>query len=125
MTCKYEKGEKIKVQGHKINIGNVEVRVESFVGTFIREHVDNKGKKCADVYGEGKAAGYRVVPLEFVVPLDEDDNLEFDGDYYVIRCECGKKRKIKPQHVKLVTRCKKCQRERDKELARKRSRRPK
>ena len=123
----YNKGDRVKVRGHRIKVGDVEMVKESFCGTFIKEFVGTDGKTYADVWGEGPYPGQRSVLKEYLCRDGGDDDApEYDGENYTILCkECGERREIKAQHLGQVVRCKKCQRDYNREMAKIRAKRRK
>jgi hypothetical protein len=121
----YKKGDRIKVQSHRVKVGDVTMVVESFCGTFLKEFVGSDGKTYVDLWGEGQYPGQRAIQKQFVHGHDEPiDAPEYDGENYIIRCqECGDSREIKPQHLGQVLRCKRCQKKHNREMAKKRAKR--
>jgi hypothetical protein len=120
---KYQQGDRVRVLAHESSICNVTIFCEGFVGYVIKEY-ESKSQQYVEIEGEGKYPGYRVIAKEHVVPLEvTGPEVIYDGEFYIITCECGKLRKIQPQHVNQVKRCEECQKEYNKKTAKARYKR--
>ena len=123
MGKKFNKGDRVKVVRHIVEVCGIKMEVDGFTGTVIDESVNKDGVQYVNLYGEGRKSGNRVVLKEHVFLENEDaKGLEYDGDSYIIKCcECGEPRRIKSQHVSQVTRCRECQNARNVQMARDRA----
>jgi len=119
------KGDRVKIKTHRIKVGGVEVVIESFYGTFVKEFIGSDDQTYVDIWGEGQYPGQRtILKKHLVTKEDEEKKPEYDGEYYIVRCcDCGGQRKVKPQHLGQVLRCKKCQRAHNLEAAKQRAKR--
>jgi len=124
-TKKFNRGDQIKVVKHTVKVDEIDLPIEGFYGTVISESVNKDGVPYVTIDGEGQFCGTREIAREFVVyreEEDDEDTPEFDGvDYTINCCDCGEPRKVKPQHVNQVTRCKECQKKHNAEKARERA----
>lgn len=113
----------MKVRNFKAQVLGIDVLFEGFTGTVLKEY-EGKDGVVVDIFSDdGAGGGIRTIAKEHVSPIAEKVNsAEYDGDTYTIRCkDCGKTRKIKPQNVNQVKRCRECQRLHNRKTALKRS----
>lgn len=120
---KYERGDKVRVLSRKEKVSGIEIYLEGFIGTVIKERPK---ENSVDILGDERHPGHRTILKKYVVPLEECEGsiVEYDGAFYIVRCtDCGATRCIKPQHMHQVKRCIGCQNEYNKKKARDRAKR--
>ena len=120
---KYERGDKVKVISRKEEICGIEIYLEGFIGTVIKERPEIDS---VDILGDERHPGHRTIRSKYVMPLVESEGgiIEYNGEFYIIACiDCGNNRCIKPQHIHQVKRCINCQNEHNRKKARDRAKR--